>query len=225
MENSKIAIIDYGIGNLYSVLKACEKVGLNAFITNDKKEIQNSDALILPGVGAFSVAMKSLNDLDLAVLLKDYAQTNKPLMGVCLGMQLLLEESEEFGTQKGLGIIEGSCERFPNSTAEKIKIRVPQIMWNTIYPPSGDKFKVGTPLEDIKANEYMYFVHSFYATLKNEEHVLSKTSYQGIEYCSSLSKNNVVAFQFHPEKSGTEGIRLYQKFKDLINKNNKNDKK
>lgn len=219
MENSKVAIVDYGIGNLYSVLKACEKVGLNAFITNDKKEIEHSDALLLPGVGAFSDAMKNLNDLDLSVLLKDYAQTQKPLMGVCLGMQLLLEESEEFGIQKGLGIIKGSCKRFPNSTADKIKIRVPQIMWNTIYPPSGNIFKAGTPLEDIKANEYMYFVHSFYATLKNEENILSKTTYQGIEYCSSLTKNNVVAFQFHPEKSGAEGLRLYQKFKELIIQN------
>ncbi len=218
METS-VAIIDYGIGNLFSVLKACEKVGLNAFITHNKKEIEQSDALLLPGVGAYGDAMKSLIDLDLVSLIKDYSLSSKPMMGVCLGMQLLLEESEEHGNQKGLGIIKGSCRRFPNETHEINRIKVPQIMWNTIYPPLGEEFKKNTPLESTKNNEFMYFVHSYYAVLNNNDEILSKTNYEGIEYCSSLNKNNVVAFQFHPEKSGIEGLRIYDKFKELIIKN------
>jgi glutamine amidotransferase len=215
-ENPKVSIIDYGIGNLFSVLKACEAVGLSAQITDNGKDIESSDAILLPGVGAFGDAMANLAKLDLVEPIRDFAQSGKPLMGVCLGMQLLLTESEEFDIQKGLNIIEGSCVRFPSLDTNQHKIKVPQIMWNTIYPTQGKSFEKNTPLENIMPEEYMYFVHSYYAKLQNPAEVLSLTDYHGVEYCSSIHKGNVFAFQFHPEKSGTQGLKIYQKFKELI---------
>lgn len=212
-----VAIIDYGIGNLYSVLKACEFVGINAVITNDKNKITSSDAIILPGVGAFNDAMNSLNRLDLVNPIVDFSNSGKPLMGVCLGMQLLLSESEELGSTKGLGIFEGICKKFPQINGD-LKLKVPQINWNSIYPNNNNNnFKLNTPLEHIKSGEQMYFVHSYYADLINEDEVLSKTTYGGIEYCSSINKKNIFGFQFHPEKSAKEGLSIYKKFNDIIN--------
>jgi glutamine amidotransferase len=215
-KNSKVSIIDYGIGNLFSVLKACEAVGLSAQITNKKKDIGRSDAILLPGVGAFGDAMLNLGKLDLVEPIRDYAKSGKPLMGVCLGMQLLLTESEEFSIQKGLNIIEGACIRFPSFDDSFRKIKVPQIMWNTIYPSKGNSFEKNTLLENINPGEYMYFVHSYYAKLQNSNEVLSLTDYNGVEYCSSIHKDNIFAFQFHPEKSGTQGLKIYQKFKEFL---------
>lgn len=214
--NNSVAIIDYGLGNLFSILKACERVGIKAFISNNKKEIENSKAILLPGVGAYSEAMKNLNKLDLVNLLKYESEASKPIMGICLGMQLLLDESEEFGNQKGLGIISGYCKRFPNINLQNEKLKVPQIMWNTIAPNEGVKFKENTPLDILKPNEFMYFVHSYYAIVDKPENILSKTNYCGIEYTSSICKNNVSAFQFHPEKSAKEGLKIYERFKELI---------
>jgi len=214
----KISIIDYGIGNLHSVLKACEFVGINAEITNDKNKIISSDAIILPGVGAFSDAMDSLNRLDLVSPIIDFANSGKPLMGVCLGMQLLLRESEELGLTKGLGIFEGVCKKFPQINGDS-KLKVPQINWNGIYPSNDDPYFIpNTPLGNIKSGEQMYFVHSYYADLINKDEVLSKTTYGGIEYCSSMYRGNIFGFQFHPEKSATKGLNIYKKFNDIINK-------
>ena len=219
MSSSKVSIIDYGIGNLFSVLKACDFVGLVPEITNDIKKIMSSDAIILPGVGAFSDAMKNLHGLDLVQPIIDFSNSGKPLMGVCLGMQLLLSESEEFGNTRGRGIIEGVCKKFPN-TSNGVKLKVPQINWNSITPPNNNKnFKINTPLEEIKSGEYMYFVHSYYANLVNEENVLSTTNYGGIKYSSSINKKNIFAFQFHPEKSGYIGLKIYDKFNQLIKEN------
>ena len=217
MINPKVSIIDYGIGNLFSVLKACEFVGMKPKITSDKNEILSSDAIILPGVGAFSNAMDNLEHLELCKPIIDFANSGKPLMGVCLGMQLLLSESEELGVRKGLGIIEGVCKKFPNKN-NTFNLKVPQINWNTIYPPEGNlRFKKRTPLENIKNGENMYFVHSYYAELSNEDEILSKTTYGGLDYCSSVHKKNIFGFQFHPEKSGMEGIKFYRQFNTILN--------
>ncbi len=217
MKKAEVSIVDYGIGNLHSVLKACEVVGMNAKVTHDKTQIEQSDALILPGVGAFGDAMQHLRDLDLIHLIKDYAQSGKPIMGVCLGMQLFMSESEEFGTQKGLGIIEGSCKRFLNKSIHGEKIRVPQINWNTIHPTSGaTSFHTSSPLHNIKANEYMYFVHSYYVVPQQNDVTLSLTNYGDTEYCSSIQYKNIFAFQFHPEKSGERGLDIYKNFKEIV---------
>lgn len=199
-----IAIIDYGMGNLFSVAHACKTVGLNAIITADKKQIMSADALIFPGMGAFGDAMDNLKQLDLIHPIKDFVQSGKPFMGLCLGMQLLLTESEEFGTHKGLDIIEGSVKRF--QTKEE---KVPQIGWNHIQQPITRSWDE-TPFSSVKNNEFMYFVHSYYITPTDEHVVLSYTSYAGTLYCSSVLKNNIFATQFHPEKSASEGLKIYR---------------
>lgn len=214
MVSPRVSIIDFKIGNLFSVLKACEYVGINATITNDKNEILNSDAIILPGVGAFSTAMENLERLDLVDAIVLFAQSGKPLMGICLGMQLLLTDSEEFGFTKGLGLIKGTCKQFPTKT-QKFNLKVPQINWNRIVTDK-EVFSVNTPLKDIKNGDDMYFVHSYYADCVSEEDTLSFSEYGDIRYVSSVHKKNIFGFQFHPEKSGKSGIKIYKNFKNLI---------
>ncbi len=206
-----VAVIDYGIGNIYSVQRACIKVGINAVLTSDKNLIDSADAIILPGVGAFSVAMDNLRNCNVIDSIYKAVDSNKYIMGVCLGMQLLMDQSEEFGLHQGLGIIPGRCIKFSGSN-----VKTPQIMWNKIYPPNMDKFKSSSPLFDISVNEYMYFVHSYYVEPQNGENILSVTKYNELEYCSSIVSNNVFGFQFHPEKSGIEGLKIYKNFKKLI---------
>lgn len=214
--SKKVCIVDYGIGNLYSVQRACMAVGMDVIITHDKSEIISSGALILPGVGAYKDAMDNLNKLDLISPIKEFAQSGKYLMGVCLGMQLMLEGSEEFGNQSGLEIINGYCKRFPEINNEGSKIKVPQIMWNSIYHPNGN-FSQSSPLAEVKNNEFMYFVHSYHATGVPNENTLSYTNYDGVEYASAIIKDNVFAFQFHPEKSSVAGLKIYSTFNKIIN--------
>lgn len=213
----KVSIVDYNIGNLFSVLKACESVGMKAKITSDKNELLDSDALILPGVGAFSTAMDNLYRLDLVDAIIHFASSGKPLMGICLGMQLLLTESEELGLTKGLGIIDGICKKFPTKFKNKV-LKVPQINWNQIIS-SNEIFKENTPLKNIKNREYMYFVHSYYADSVKKEEILSETKYGNIKYSSSIFKKNIFGFQFHPEKSGIEGLKIYKDFYEIIKSN------
>jgi len=212
----KVAIIDFELSNLFSVQHACNYVGLNAIITSQKEEILKKDALILPGVGSFGDAMENLIRLDLVDTIKSFIATGKQFLGICLGFQLLFTESEEFGTFQGLNLIDGIVRKFPNINSNGELIRVPQIGWNYIVDSSnGDKWEKSL-LKNIKNNAYMYFVHSFYAMPANEKMILTKTNYKGIEYCSSVCFDNVFASQFHPEKSGVEGIKIYQEFANKI---------
>jgi glutamine amidotransferase len=215
---NKVAIIDYGIGNLYSVKRACDYVGLESLITANKKEISDCDALILPGVGAFGNAMKNLRQKDLIDSIQQFVKSGKYVMGICLGMQLLMDYSDEFGKQSGLNLIKGGCKKFDFNN---IDVKVPQISWNKIYSPNHDeKFEIDTPLSGISYGAYMYFVHSYYVETEEENNILSLTSYNNFEYCSSVRKDNIFGFQFHPEKSGKSGLLIYENFKNLI----KNDR-
>ncbi len=209
---AKTIIIDYQLGNLFSVKNTCEVVGIEASISSNQKDIATADALILPGVGAFGDAMQHIHKLDLAVPIYDFVQSGKPIMGVCLGMQLLFTESEEFGNHKGLGIIDGYVKKFalPNK-----KIRVPQIGWNTIHKTEKNTWD-NTPLANIPNNSYMYFVHSYYVVPEHQESILCLTNYEGIEYCSAVVKNNIFAFQFHPERSAKQGVEIYKQFQHLL---------
>ena len=214
-----VAIVDYGVGNLFSVKHACNSVGMQASITFDKQEILSADAVILPGVGAFGNAIESLEKLDLVYVLKDIATSSKPFVGICLGMHLLMDESEEFGGHQGLGIIKGSVIRLDNPVSISGKrLKVPHVGWNRIYKKSdsiGDLW-THSVLEGLANGEFMYFVHSYYSIPENDEVVFSTTNYQGIEYCSSISRKNVFAFQFHPEKSGVEGLKIYRNWATMI---------
>ena len=206
--SKKVAIIDYGMGNLFSVKLACEQVGLDSLITNNKAEILTADALILPGVGAFADAMNDLSKMDLVNTIKEFINSGKPFLGICLGMQLLMTESEEFGKHKGLDIIKGKVLKFDNK-----KEKVPQVGWNKIIK---NKDWENSLAENLSDGEYMYFVHSFYCQPEDEEIILSETDYAGETYCSSLKKDNIFACQFHPEKSGEKGLLIYKNLANLI---------
>jgi imidazole glycerol-phosphate synthase subunit HisH len=216
MSNHYVAIIDYQMSNLFSVEQACKYFGMPAVITADKVVIKKSSAIILPGVGAFGEAMNNIKRLDLQNIIIDQISSGKLFMGICLGMQLLLSESEEFGSQKGFNIIDGVVKKFPLEV-EGEKIKIPHIGWNSIYPPEQDIHTwQNTPLQNTKVSEYMYFIHSYYVKPSISTDVLSLTQYEGISYCSGLRKENTFAFQFHPEKSGKEGLKIYKMFFDLI---------
>jgi len=211
----KVAIVDYDIGNLFSVMRACRYAGLEAAVTSDKRAMASSDALILPGVGAFGHAMEHLRMLDLVSFLKDFAAQGKPFLGVCLGMQLLMESSEEFGAHEGLGIIEGAIVRFPPTGAEGERVRVPHIGWTAVTFASkvASKDPIFTGVPD---GSHMYFVHSFCVKPAREEDVLATAAYHGVGFCAGIKKGNVYAFQFHPEKSGSVGLALYRNFKHIV---------
>ena len=214
LENSEepyVAIIDYGIGNLYSIQRACLNVGIKAVLTSDCKIIDKSHGIILPGVGAYGVAMENLKKTKVIDSIYNAVLTEKYIMGICLGMQLLMDESEEFGNHRGLGIIPGSCVKF-----DDIKMKTPQIMWNKLYSPTGENFIKSSPLKSTKNGEYMYFVHSYYVKPKDKSNILSLTEYNEFEYCSSIISNKVFGFQFHPEKSGIAGLDIYKEFKKII---------
>ncbi len=214
-EGSDVAIIDYGINNLYSVELACKKAGLSCIITSDKNQILKAKSAILPGVGAFSVAMNNLRKNSLDRIIYRFIETGKPFLGICLGMQLLMEKSLEFGESKGLSIVEGEVINFSPHSYKNDFYSVPQIGWNKLLKKEVS-WKTSL-LDSNKDEDFMYFVHSFYAKPKNDKDILSYSEYGNITYCSSLKKENVTGMQFHPEKSGKNGIKVYLNLKKSIN--------
>lgn len=204
----KIVIIDYGIGNVKSIINSLERHGERAILSRDKKIILNADGLILPGVGAFSQGMKNLVKYKLVDIIKEYVKTKKPLLGICLGMQLLLEESEEFGKHEGLGLIKGKVIKLPVKESNHIKL--PHISWNEIIPKNISWNK--SILENVEVGSDMYFVHRYTTNLENENEILSTTKYHDVEFTSSLKKDNIYGCQFHPEKSGEMGLSIIKNF-------------
>jgi len=203
----KVAIVDYALGNLYSIKHACERVGLESIITSSRDEILQADGVLLPGMGAYGEAMQTLHKLDLVTVLQDYVASGRPLIGICLGIQLLLTESYEFGNHKGLGIIEGAVIPLDHPHEGERELKIPQVGWNQLHALRSWN---DTPLEDIPNNEYMYFVHSFVPKPQDVNVVLSTTNYGGVEFCSSIQQKNIFACLFHPERSGIAGLRIYQ---------------
>lgn len=204
----RIAIIDYGIGNVRSILSAFENQGANVFLTSDKDEILKSDGLVLPGVGAFSHGMENLKNYDLVDVIKEYAISDKPFMGICLGMQMLFEESEEFGETKGLGLILGKVVKLPTKDSQNEKL--PHVSWNELN--SKNVPWIDTILADIEEGSDMYFVHSFIAQPRDGDNILSTTEYSSNHFCSSVKKDNIYGCQFHPEKSGPTGLKIINNF-------------
>jgi glutamine amidotransferase len=204
----KIAVIDYGIGNVRSILNAFENQGADVFLTNSKDAILKSDGLVLPGVGAFSHGMNNLEYYDLVDVIKKYVVSGKPFMGICLGMQLLFEESEEFGQTSGLGLISGKVVKLPTKDDKNEKL--PHVSWNELNVKSAQW--TDTILEDIEEGSDMYFVHSFVAQPKDSDNILSITEYSSHNFCSSVNKGNIYGCQFHPEKSGKTGLKIIKNF-------------
>lgn len=205
----RVAIVDYRLGNLHSVRQACAYAGMQATITSDKQTILDADAILLPGVGAYGDAMATLHRLDLVSVLRDIAATTKPLIGICLGVQLLMTESFEFGRHKGLGIIEGQVVPFGHPREGERVLKVPQIGWNRVCRVENARWD-GTLLDGVADGEYMYFVHSYIVQPRDPGVILSTSRYGQIEFCSSVQRGNVFACQFHPERSGIAGIGMYQ---------------
>ena len=224
MENNiKVVIVDYGMGNLFSVRNACEHVGLVPQIATRPEEILSADGVILPGVGAFGDAMANLRKLSLDIALRQYClELKKPFFGICLGLQLLMEGSYEFGYNTGLSIFKGSVVHLNQENGaltEKPRLKVPQVGWNRIYRP---KVKIGNAswndsmLTGLKDGAFMYFVHSFYVKPQEQDVILSTTLYGGTNFCSSIQRGNMFGCQFHPERSASEGIQIYRNFKKQI---------
>jgi glutamine amidotransferase len=202
----RVAIVDYCAGNLFSVVQACVHVGLLPVVTSDRRQVMQCDALILPGVGAFGEAMASLARLDMIKPLCDFAASGKPFAGICLGMQLLMSESEEFGRHAGLGLIAGDVRRLPDGAA-----RVPNVGWRRIRPPRKAPNWSHASLCDLPSGAWMYFVHSYHVRPLDENVVLAETEFGQARFCSSLARGNIWAFQFHPEKSGPMGLTIYRR--------------
>jgi glutamine amidotransferase len=205
-----IAILDYDIGNVRSISSAFENAGAEVVLSRDPKIIAKADGLILPGVGAFSHAMEKLHLYGLVSVIEDHTALGKPLLGICLGMQILLSSSEEFGSSKGLGLIAGKIVKLSPKDPDYQKL--PHVSWNEIY---STKSWHGTVLEDIDQHEDMYFVHSFTAQPDDSNHILSHALYSGEEFCATVRQDNIYGCQFHPEKSGKMGLKIIDNFLNI----------
>lgn len=219
----RLVIADFGLGNLYSIGHACRHVGLAVGISADWREVERADGVILPGVGAFGDAMAALKRLELDRAIHAAAAAGKPLLGICLGMQLLLERSEEFGSHAGLGLVAGEVVRLVDPVEDGRALKVPQVGWNAIRPAGGGcpdgqspAAWAGTPLAGVKAGENMYFVHSYYARPADPAVALAVTTYGHVTYCSSLRQGNVFATQFHPERSAGAGLQIYANLRSWL---------
>ncbi len=205
-----IAIVDYGLGNLKSVKSALDRLGVESAITSQAAAILAADGVIFPGVGAFQRAMENLGRLGLVEPLRQVAQSGRPFLGICLGLQLLFSESEEFGVHRGLDVIPGRVVRFPEGMQEGGEdLKVPHMGWNQLA------FKRRAPVfAGLADGDNVYFVHSYYVQPEDAGVVATTTGY-GIEFCSSIWKDNIVATQFHPEKSQEKGLRMLRNFGEM----------
>ncbi len=200
-----IAIIDYGAGNLQSVKKALDFIGAESVITDNPEIINSCDKILLPGVGSFGDAMDSMSKKGLVETVRENALSGKPFLGICLGLQLLFEESEETPNVKGLGIFKGKIKKFPNDMG----LKIPHIGWNSLEIRQND-----TIFKDIPQNSYVYFVHSYYLHADEESDIANVTNY-GIDFHSAVGKGNIFATQFHPEKSGEVGLQILRNFANM----------
>lgn len=204
-----IAIIDYGVGNLFSLQSSLRAIGAEAKVTNKIEEIRQADRIILPGVGAFADAIAKLRQSGMEAIVKEEAAKGKPLLGICLGMQMLLEKNYEYGTHEGLGLIPGSVK--PIAPMIDAELKVPHIGWNSLRFPKGkEKSKLYRYVEE---GEFVYFVHS-YAGVDCDDFVTARAEY-GTELTASVEKGNVYGTQFHPEKSGEVGLKILRAFCEI----------
>ena len=212
MSAPEVVVIDYGMGNLFSVQRALEHCGATVTVTDDPRIILSSPLVVLPGVGAFTDGMAELCRRGLADIVREVAERNTPLLGICLGMQMLLDESAEFGMSAGLGIIPGSVVQVPLTTTDNRPQKIPHIGWNSLVLSPGLESWGGTLLQDINPGEAVYFVHSFMANPTDPAHRIADCFYGGVQIAATIQKNNVFGCQFHPEKSGEVGLTVLKNF-------------
>ena len=207
-----IAVIDYGVGNLFSLLSSLNYVGLDTKLTNNIEEIKNAKGIILPGVGAFRDAIGNLEKYRLKEILINEAKNGKPFLGICLGMQMLFEKSYEYGEYEGLGLINGTVQEIKKYIPENSDLKIPHMGWNSLA--INDGFKDDKILKDVDNNEYVYYVHSYFAKtdIKN---IVAYSEY-GTKIPGIVKNENVYGMQFHPEKSGDTGLKLLKNWGELI---------
>ncbi len=203
-------IIDYDLGNLHSVIKALKHAGADVTVTSDPRKLPEAQRLVLPGVGAFGDGMASLHKHGLVEAIHRYFETQRPFLGICLGMQMLLTESEEFGLHQGLGAIPGRVVEI----AREPGVKVPQVGWNAIAPRPGGSFR-GSILESAQPGAMVYFVHSFTAVPDREEDRLADTTYGSTRVSAAVQRGSIIGTQFHPEKSGEVGLGIVRRFLQL----------
>lgn len=207
---SEIIIVDYGCGNISSIERALERLDISCKYSSDHKVIEGAKRIILPGVGAYSTGMRNLEKMGLVEIIKGFANSGKPMLGICLGMQLLLDYSEEFGNHRGLEIIPGKVTMLrPNN-----KSKVPHIGWNSVETPKYCKKKIWNEkiMSGVRLVNDCYFVHSYIAKTYNDINNIAETEYGGERFSSVIGKENVYGFQFHPEKSGYVGLKMLKNF-------------
>lgn len=209
---TEIVVVDYGLGNLLSVQRGFEHCGATVSLTADPKKIRAARRVVLPGVGAFRNAMCELERLGLVDALQDVALRHIPLLGICLGMQLLMDESDEFGITAGLGLIAGRVIPIPNRTVSGEPQKVPHIGWSPMQFAIARNTWSGTLLHDNKPDDTAYFVHSFMAMPTDQTHRISDCNYGGHRIAATISRDQIVGCQFHPEKSGTVGLKILRRF-------------
>jgi glutamine amidotransferase len=208
----EVVVIDYGVGNLLSVQRGLEHCGAKVTLTAEPEEILSAKRLVLPGVGAFKSAMEVLHTLGLVEVIREVAKKQTPLLGICLGMQLLLEESEEFGVTAGLGLIPGRVIPIPIQTQSGEIQKIPHIGWSALQLSGGLDAWNGTLLQDNHLDEAAYFVHSFMAVPTNSHHRIADCKYGGHSIAAVIGNGHITACQFHPEKSGEVGLKILRKF-------------
>ncbi len=212
----RVVIINYGMGNLLSVQRGLEACGAGVEISDDPEIITNADRLVLPGVGAFESGMHELKTRGLVDAINEFVARERPLLGICLGMQMLLSESDEFGQHAGLNLIPGRVVKIPDCDSEGAMVRkIPHIGWSALRYPESSSDWSGSLLENTKEGEFFYFVHSYMARPENPEHVLAECEYSGVRISAIVSRENVIGSQLHPEKSGNSGLKVLQTFLEL----------
>ena len=213
IKNKKIAVVDYGIGNLQSIINAFKQVHLDVVVTANPTEIMASDGLIFPGVGAFGAAYSELKKLDLWSVIKDYAESQKPVLGICLGMQLLFSNSEENGFHIGLDLIKGSVKKLGIATPQW---KLPHIGWNQLDAVERNHECFNKSIVRHLNKKHQYFIHSFCAECEEPETILATCKYGDEHFVCAVKKKNVMGVQFHPEKSGPLGLQVLKNFVDFI---------
>jgi imidazole glycerol-phosphate synthase subunit HisH len=209
---NRVTVVDYGVGNLHSVARALERCGATPVLADDGQAIERADRLLLPGVGAFGDGMRGLRERGLVDPILRFAASGRPLLGICLGMQMLLERSFEFGHHEGLGLIPGSVVALPAHDTDGLAQRIPHIGWSALRPGAPDRDWRGTVLDGVTPRGAVYFVHSFMAVPADPEHRLAETVYGGHPVVAAIAAGNVVGCQFHPEKSGQVGLDILARF-------------
>lgn len=210
--STPISIVDYGIGNLLSVARAFQKCGAEVEFVDTPSAIDGAKKLVLPGVGAFANGMDGLRERGIVDALRSYARSGRPFLGICLGMQLLMDVSEEFGEHEGLGLIPGRVKAIEPTAADGTPHKIPHIGWNALQPAAAVQSWDRTILSDVERGSYAYFVHSFAVVPDAEEYRLADCDYDGRRISAAVRHENVYGCQFHPEKSGQTGLRVVQSF-------------